>query len=487
MQPLKWVKSAWELLMPELNGHAMGRVRHIHFVGIGGAGMSGIAELLHNLGYEVSGTDISENRTTRRLQSLGIRVSLGHDGSNVTGSDVVVYSSAVSSENPELKSAHQQRIPVIRRAQMLAELMRFHSGIAVAGTHGKTTTTSLIASVLAEGGLDPTYVIGGLLNSAGSHARLGSGKYLVAEADESDASFHHLQPVIAVLTNIDPDHLENYGGDFNSLKENFTEFLNRLPFYGLAVVCVDNPGSRGITGRITNSFITYGIDNDADFMADNIRYDKSTTEFDVIHGSEQNWSGLRLNLPGRHNVLNALAAIAVATELGVDKQTIARALENFQGIARRCHVLGDIRIDNKNVLLIDDYAHHPEEIAAILSAVKSGWPGRRVVVIFQPHRYSRTRDLFGEFRNILSTVDVLILLEIYSAGESPIEGVTGDALCRAIREHGRLEPVFVESVADVIPVLPELLRGQDILLILGAGNIGSLGGSLLDQYAPNVH
>jgi len=473
--------------MPELNGHVMGRVRHIHFVGIGGAGMSGIAELLHNLGYEVSGTDIGETGTTRRLQSLGIKISLGHDECHINGSDVVVYSSAVSGENPELKAAHRQRIPVIRRAQMLAELMRFHSGIAVAGTHGKTTTTSLIASVLAEAGLDPTYVIGGLLNSAGSHARLGSGKYLVAEADESDASFHHLQPVIAVLTNIDPDHLENYGGDFEALKTNFSEFLNRLPFYGLAVICVDNSSSREITEKLTSSFITYGIDNDADFTASNIRYDRSITTFDVKHGTESNWLTLVLNLPGKHNVLNALAAIAVATELGVDKQNIARALAGFQGIARRCHILGDISIDGKTILIIDDYAHHPAEIAAILAAVKTGWPGRRVVVIFQPHRYTRTRDLFNEFCNILSTADVLVLLQIYSAGEAPIAGVTGDTLCRAIREKGKINPVFVESVVDVGPVLPEILLDQDILLILGAGNIGSLGGSLLDRYGPSMH
>lgn len=473
--------------MPELNSHVMGRVRHIHFVGIGGAGMSGIAELLHNLGYEVSGTDVSDSRTTRHLRSLGINILLGHDESHVQGSDVVVYSSAVSMDNPEIKSAHQQRIPVIRRAQMLAELMRFRSGIAVAGTHGKTTTTSLIASLLAEGGFDPTYVIGGLLNSAGSHARLGSGKYLVAEADESDASFHHLQPVIAVLTNIDPDHLENYGGDFERLKTNFVEFINRLPFYGLAVICIDNPGSREITGKISNSFITYGIDNDADLMAQNIRYDKTITEFDVIQGSEQTWSGLRLNLPGKHNVLNALAAIAVATELGVAKQDIARALKNFQGIARRCNVLGDICIDNKTVMLIDDYAHHPEEIAAILSAVKTGWPGRRVVVVFQPHRFTRTRNLFDEFCKILAAVDVLILLEIYPAGEDPIPGVTGASLCQAIQAKGKLNPVFVENVADVGPVLPGLLLDQDIILILGAGNIGLLGGSLRDQYGPNIH
>lgn len=473
--------------MPEATDHAMGRVRHIHFVGIGGAGMSGIAEVLRNLGYEVSGTDIHESSTTRHLQSLGIRITLGHAENNVNDSDVVVYSSAVSADNPELRSAQQKRIPVIRRAQMLAELMRFRSGIAVAGTHGKTTTTSLIASLLAEGGLDPTYVIGGLLNSAGSHAKLGSGKYLVAEADESDASFHHLQPVIAVLTNIDPDHLESYAGDFAILKSSFAEFLNRLPFYGLAVICMDNAGSSEVTEKISNSYITYGIDNDADFMARNITYDRSTTVFDVVQGTGQCWPGLTLNLPGKHNVLNALAAIAVATELGIGKQPIARALANFQGIARRCNILGDIRMGDKSVLLIDDYAHHPEEIAAILSAVKTGWPDKRVVVVFQPHRFTRTRDLFNEFCNVLSAVDVLVLLEIYSAGETPIDNVTGTALCRAIRAQGKVNPVFADSVAEVIPLLPELVRDQDILLILGAGNIGSLGRKLLDQYGPGIH
>ena len=465
----------------------MGRVRHIHFVGIGGAGMSGIAEVLHNLGYIVSGTDQNESRTTKHLRELGLKVSLGHSASHINGSDVVVYSSAVAADNPELQSARQKRIPVIRRAQMLAELMRFQSGIAVAGTHGKTTTTSLIASLLAEGGFDPTYVIGGLLNSAGSHARLGAGKYLVAEADESDASFHHLQPVIAVLTNIDPEHLENYAGDFALLKRNFVEFLNRLPFYGLAVVCVDNAGSREVIEKIANSFITYGIDNAADFIARNIRYDKSTTVFEVCHGEPEQSFEVKLNLPGKHNVLNALAALAVATELGIDREVMTRALANFQGIGRRCQILGEIRINHKSVLLIDDYAHHPAEIAATLAAVKSGWPGRRLVVIFQPHRYTRARDLFAEFAAILATVDVLILLGIYAAGEVPIAGVTGAVLAQAIQAQGKITPLYRENLADVHVVIPELMRDQDILLILGAGSISSLGGNLLNQYGSTVH
>ena len=473
--------------MPDWHGHTMGRVRHIHFVGIGGAGMSGIAEVLHNLGYVVSGTDLNESNTTRHLLNVGIKINLGHHERYVNGSDVVVYSSAVPAENPELQSARQKRIPVIRRAQMLAELMRFRSGIAVAGTHGKTTTTSLIASLLAEGGFDPTYVIGGLLNSAGSHARLGSGKYLVAEADESDASFHHLQPVIAVLTNIDPDHLENFGGDFTVLKHNFAEFLNRLPFYGLAVICIDNAGSREMTTRIANSFITYGIENEADFTARNIRYDQSNTEFEVCQNTPDNRFEIRLNLPGKHNILNTLAAIAVASELGIGRDVITRALANFQGIGRRCQILGKIQIDGKSVLLIDDYAHHPTEIAATLAAVKSGWPGRRLLVIFQPHRYTRTRDLFTNFAEILSTVDALVLLGIYSAGETPLAGVTGATLCQAVQAKGRITPVYVENLADIHAVLPELVRDQDILLILGAGCVGSLGGHMLNQYGVAIH
>lgn len=464
--------------MPERNRHAMGRVRHVHFVGIGGAGMSGIAEVLHNLGYIVTGTDLHESGTTQRLQALGIKVSLGHLASHVNGSDVVVYSSAVAADNPELLSARQRRIPVIRRAQMLAELMRFQSGIAVAGTHGKTTTTSLIASLLAEGGYDPTYVIGGLLNSVGSHAKLGTGKYLVAEADESDASFHHLQPVIAVLTNVDPDHLENYHGDFSALKDSFAEFLNRLPFYGMAVICVDNDGSREMTKKIVNSFITYGIDNEADFMAHNIRYAGTRSEFEVCHGAQENRYEIRLNLPGKHNVLNALAAIAVATELGIDQRVITGVLANFQGIARRCQILGEVRVGGKSVLLIDDYAHHPSEIAATLSAVRTGWPDRRVVVVFQPHRYTRTRDLFSAFAEVLATVDGLILLGIYSAGEAPIAGVTSAALCQAVRGQGKVVPTYVENLADVYSVIPAVIRDRDVLLILGAGSVGALSGRL---------
>lgn len=465
----------------------MGRVRHVHFVGIGGAGMSGIAEVLHNLGYIVSGTDLNESTITRHLRELGIKVSLGHHAHNINGSDVVVYSSAVAVNNPELQSARQKRIPVIRRAQMLAELMRFQSGIAVAGTHGKTTTTSLIASLLADAGYDPTYVIGGLLNSAGSHAKLGSGKYLVAEADESDASFHHLQPVVAVLTNIDPDHLENYGGDFGALKRSFAEFLNRLPFYGLAVVCADNAGTREIMPQIVNSFITYGIDNAADYMASNIRYDQTTTLFEVNHGADDQRYEVRLRLPGKHNVLNALAAITVATELGIGREAITRALANFQGIGRRCQILGEILIGAKAILLVDDYAHHPAEIAATLAAIKSGWPGRRLVVIFQPHRYTRTRDLLKEFAGILSTVDVLILLGIYAAGEAPIAGITGTVLCQAVQAQSRLVPVYVENLAEVSTVLPGILQDQDILLILGAGSVGTLGAQVLQQYGTTRH
>ncbi|MCZ6526525.1 MAG: UDP-N-acetylmuramate--L-alanine ligase [Gammaproteobacteria bacterium] len=473
--------------MPELNEKLMGRVRHIHFVGIGGAGMSGIAEVLNNLGYEVSGSDLHETRVTHHLQSLGVKVIAGHDAAHVNGSDVVVVSTAIADENPELMAAHEQRIPVVPRAEMLAELMRFRMGIAVAGTHGKTTTTSLIASLLAEGGLDPTYVIGGLLNSTGSHAKLGSGQYLVAEADESDASFLHLQPVMAVLTNIDAEHLETYAGDFQCLKNNFSEFLHRLPFYGLVVLCVDDAGNRDILAGIVKPFITYGIDKEADFVAQDIRYEQSQTFFTVTRAGQQDILHIQLNLPGMHNVRNALAAIAVATELGVPRQAIENALLNFQGIARRSDVLGEVRIGDCTLLLIDDYAHHPTEIEAILSAVDNGWPGRHVVVVFQPHRYTRTRDLFENFCQVLSDVDALLLLEVYPAGEPDITGADGRSLCRGIRMRGKVEPVFVDKRQDLQAMLPGIVRDDGILLILGAGDIGSLGAELFAQYGQQVH
>lgn len=468
--------------MPDEFTGGLGRVKHVHFVGIGGAGMSGIAEVLHNLGYTISGSDKNENKVTRRLRSLGIQVVQGHAPEHVNGSDVVVYSSAVSQVNPEIQEARARRIPIIPRAEMLAELMRFKHGIAIAGTHGKTTTTSLIASLLAEGGLDPTYVIGGLLNSTGSHARLGKGKYLVAEADESDASFLHLQPIMAVLTNIDADHLENYGGDFALLKKNFIEFLHRLPFYGLAVICMDDKVNRETLPLIAKPVVTYGVDYEADISARIMKHEGNKTWFQVSRKNQAGWLEIELNLPGRHNVLNALAAITVAHELGIGEEAIISALRNFQGIARRCQILGEIAINNSKLLLVDDYAHHPREIAATLQALQTGWPDRRLVVVFQPHRYTRTRDLFEDFTQVLSEVDVLLLLEVYPAGEVPIAGADSRSLCRAIRQRGQVEPIFVENREGITSLLARNVRDHDILVVLGAGDIGALAPVLMQQY-----
>ncbi len=473
--------------MTDATETSMGRVQKIHFVGIGGAGMSGIAEILHNLGYVISGSDIRENSVTRQLRKLGISVQQGHSAGQVDGSDVVVISGAVAADNPEIQAARRLRIPVIPRAEMLAEIMRFRYGIAVAGTHGKTTTTSLIASLLAEGGLDPTYVIGGRLNSIGSNAKLGSSRYLVAEADESDASFLHLQPVMAVLTNIDADHLATYAGDFSRLRHTFLEFLQRLPFYGLAVLCMDDEGVREILPDMTRPFVTYGIDRPADFSAADIRFNQGCSSFSVSAPGKADWLQIKLNLPGRHNVLNALGAIAVAADLGVADSSIMRAMCDFQGIARRCDVKGDLQVDNRRILLIDDYAHHPSEIRATLDAVNSGWPDRRVVVIFQPHRYTRTRDLFDEFCETLCSPEVLLLFHIYSAGEEPLPGIDSYSLCDGISQRGGEKPVLVENRDDLVPVLSELLQDEDILLIMGAGDIGTLAGELVSRYGMSVH
>lgn len=456
----------------------MGRVRRIHFVGAGGAGMGGIAEVLHNLGYIVTGSDLCENAVTRRLATLGVPVSVGHDASQVDDCDAVVVSTAVPADNPEVRAARQRRIPVVPRAEMLAELMRFRYGIGVAGTHGKTTTTSLIASLLAEGGLDPTFVIGGQLNSADSHARLGDGHYLVAEADESDASFLYLQPSMAVVTNIDADHLSAYEGDFERLRQTFVEYLHHLPFYGLAVLCLDDPEVRNVLAEVTRPVITYGIDTAADVRASQLQQHGMQTRFTVRRAGHDNKLHITLNLPGRHNVLNALAAIAVATELGVPDAAIQQGLAHFQGIGRRFQLVGEITLPSGSVLLIDDYAHHPREIAPTLATVRSGWPGRRLVVVFQPHRYTRTRDLFDDFIQVLSGVDVLILGEVYAAGETPVSGADGRALCRGIRSRGHVDPVFVEKIADLPGVLRDILQDGDVLLTLGAGDIGSLASRL---------
>ena len=460
----------------------MGRVNRIHFVGIGGAGMSGIAEVLHNLGYQISGSDQRQSRVTKHLSSLGINIEIGHDPAQVDGCDVVVISSAIADDNPELLEARAKRIPVIPRAEMLAELMRFQQGIAVAGTHGKTTTTSLVASILAEGGLDPTYVIGGLLNSSGSHARLGAGKYMVAEADESDASFLHLQPTIAILTNVDADHLETYGGDIGCLQDNFIEFLHHLPFHGLAVICLDDAGVRKIMGNILKPFKTYGFDEDADYFAHDVHHEGQESCFQVSRADKKEWLQVKLNLPGKHNILNALAAIAVAHEVGVADESIITALAEFQGIGRRCQVMGELNIQDKKVLLIDDYAHHPREINATLQAVRQGWPDKRIVVIFQPHRYTRTRDLFEDFCQVLSEADKLLLLDIYSAGETPVAGADGRSLCRATRQRGQVDPIFVEQQEEIPRLLENLVEENDLLLVLGAGNVGAVSANLQQQY-----
>ncbi len=456
----------------------MGKVRRIHFIGIGGAGMGGIAEVLHNLGYEVSGSDLRENNMTRRLAGMGVTVFIGHDAVHVESMDAVVVSSAITGDNPELRAARHRRIPVVPRAEMLAELMRFRYGIGVAGTHGKTTTTSLIASLLAEGGLDPTFVIGGQLNSTASHARLGEGHFLVAEADESDASFLYLQPSMAVLTNIDADHLSTYDGSFDRLRQTFIEFLHHLPFYGLAILCLDDPQVRSVLGEVTRPVKTYGIDSAADVRAGNIKQTGIQTHFSVWRSGVNKELSITLNLPGRHNVLNALAAIAVAEELGVSDAAIQRGLSRFQGISRRFHLAGEVLTAAGNVLLIDDYAHHPREITPTLEAVRTGWPGRRLVVVFQPHRYSRTRDLFDDFIQVLSGVDALVLTEVYPAGESPISGADGRALCQGIRARGHSSLVFIEDITTLPEVLAGILQDGDVLLTLGAGDIGAVAAGL---------
>jgi len=452
-------------------------VKRIHFVGIGGAGMCGIAEVLHNLEYGVSGSDTAENANTRRLADLGIRIFIGHDVMHVRGADVVVISSAVKEGNPEVQAARAAKIPVIPRAEMLGELMRLQRGIAIAGTHGKTTTTSLVASVLGQGGLDPTFVIGGRLNSAGANARLGRGEYLVAEADESDASFLHLQPFMAVVTNIDVDHMETYGGDFNRLKQTFVDFLHNLPFYGLAILCIDDPVVREILPRVHKPVRTYGTSVDADVRATDITQDGLQMHFSVTVGKGAKPIQITVNQPGRHNVLNALAAIAVAHEVGVSEAAMREGLANFAGIGRRFQVNGRIAVADGDILLVDDYGHHPRELAATIQAAREGWPQRRLVVAFQPHRYTRTRDLLDDFSAVLASCDPLLITEVYAAGEAPISGADGRALCRTIRARGG-NPVFVENVNELPEMLAETLQANDLLLTLGAGNIGQVAASL---------
>ncbi len=458
--------------------HFMRRIHKVHFVGIGGAGMSGIAEVMHTLGYEVSGSDMASNSATDRLQAAGVKIFKGHAAAHVSEVDVVVTSTAIAQTNPEVVAAREQHIAVVPRAEMLAELMRFSHGIAVAGTHGKTTTTSLIASVLAEGGLDPTYVIGGKLNSSASHARLGGGRYLVAEADESDASFLYLQPMISVVTNVDADHLPTYEGDFEKLRHAFVEFLHHLPFYGLAVLCVDDDEVRKLLPCITRPVRSYGTDPGADVRAMNIVADGLQTHFDVMLPEREHALAMTLNMPGMHNVLNSLAAIAIAHELGVDDAQIQSALARFEGIGRRMHLYGEIKTPAGRATLVDDYGHHPTEVAATLQAVRTGWPNKRLVVAFQPHRYTRTRDLFEDFSSVLADVDVLLLSEVYAAGEAHIAGADGRALCAAIRARGKVNPIFVEDIEQLHTALTDVVADGDLVLTLGAGSVGRIASEL---------
>ncbi len=450
----------------------MGRIQHLHFVGIGGAGMGGIAEILLNEGYTISGSDLQENTMTQHLQLLGAHFKQGHDAQHIDKADVLIYSSAGPQDNVEIMNARQTRIPVVPRAIMLAELMRFRYGIAVAGTHGKTTTTSLVASLLGEAGLDPTFVIGGRLNSTSSNARLGAGRYLVAEADESDASFLCLQPMLTIITNIDADHMDTYGGDFQRLKQSFIEFLHLLPFYGLAILCFDDPIIRSILPHIMRPIITYGFSEDADIQITSFQQKEIKNHFTVLRKTRKPLD-ITLNLPGQHNALNAVAAIAIATELDIEDETIQTALANFSGIDRRFQ-LGTLKLKKGEVLLIDDYGHHPREIAATLKTIRSAWPNRRLIMAYQPHRYTRTRDLFNDFVDILSRVDHLLLLNVYSAGETPIPGADSLALAEHIHQSSGLNPTLVADKHKLSCSLHSILRANDVLLLQGAGDIGGI-------------
>jgi len=462
------------------------KIHHLHFIGIGGSGMSGIAEVLLNLGYTVSGSDLQAGAATQRLAALGAKILLGHQAANIAGADAIVVSTAVKTDNPEVVAAREARIPVVPRAQMLAELMRLKQGIAVAGTHGKTTTTSLIASILGEGGFDPTFVIGGRLNAAGANARLGKGDFLVAEADESDASFLRLSPVISVVTNIDADHMETYGHDFGKLKQAFVDFLERLPFYGVAVLCTDDPNVNDIMPQVTKQIVRYGLNEQANIRAEDVRADNGRMHFTAVrrNGSVSRLP-ITLNLPGVHYVQNALAAIAVATEVGATDDAIVKALGEFRGVGRRFQRYGELPLVGAgqragSVTVIDDYGHHPVEMMATIAAARGAFPDRRLVLAFQPHRYSRTRDCFEDFVQVLGTVDVLLLTEVYAAGEAPIVAADGRALTRALRVAGKVEPLFVESVHDLPAALVDTLRDGDVLLTMGAGSIGGTAAKLFE-------
>ncbi|QTF07121.1 UDP-N-acetylmuramate--L-alanine ligase [Brenneria izadpanahii] len=467
-------------IVPEMH-----RVRHIHFVGIGGAGMGGIAEVLANEGYEISGSDLAPNAVTQQLSELGAQIYFHHRAENVLNASVVVVSSAISADNPEIVAAHEARIPVIRRAEMLAELMRFRHGIAVAGTHGKTTTTAMVASIYAEAGLDPTFVNGGLVKAAGTHARLGSSRYLIAEADESDASFLHLQPVVAIVTNIEADHMDTYQGDFENLKQTFVNFLHNLPFYGRAVMCVDDDVIRELLPRVGRHITTYGFSDDADVRIASYRQTGAQGHFTLAR-LDKPLLNVTLNAPGRHNALNAAAAVAVAMNEGIDDESILRALERFEGTGRRFDFLGEYPLELVNgqsgsAMLVDDYGHHPTEVDATIKAARAGWPDKRLVMIFQPHRYTRTRDLYDDFAHVLSQVDVLFMLDVYPAGESPIPGADSRSLCRTIRGRGKIDPILVTDVDTLPELLSQALRDGDLVLVQGAGNIGKLARKLADS------
>ena len=461
--------------------HPMRRIQRIHFVGIAGAGMSGIAEVLVNQGFEVSGSDIADNRITRRLRKLGATIFKGHCASQVKGANVLVVSSAVSADNLEIRAARKLRIPVVPRAEMLAELMRFRRGIAIAGTHGKTTTTSLTTSLLAQAGMDPTFVIGGLLNSWGSNARLGKGEYLVAEADESDGSFLLLQPVVALVTNIDRDHLEAYDNSFDQLKKAFLEFLHHLPFYGVAVLCLDDENVANMIPAVTRAVVTYGLSEEADIRGSALQQEGRVMHFNVHLPDQSRALPVSLNLPGPHNVCNALGAIAIAWELGVDVAAVIDVLAGFEGIGRRFADVGSFTIGNGEVMVIEDYGHHPSELIATIAAARSGWPDKRIVTVFQPHRYSRTHALFDEFSQALADSDVVVLTDIYPAGEEAIDGVDSGALCQSIRARGRVNPVLISNVFDLPRELPSMLEDGDLVLLMGAGNIGQVAQEIREK------
>ncbi|MGB2259871.1 MAG: UDP-N-acetylmuramate--L-alanine ligase [Porticoccaceae bacterium] len=459
----------------------MRRIRRIHFVGIGGSGMSGIAEVLLNQGYEISGSDISASPSVRRLTEAGAEIFLGHSESNIENADVVVKSSAVTIENPEIASARERGIPVVRRAEMLAELMRYRHGIAIAGTHGKTTTTSLITAILAEDGRDPTFVVGGRVNSVGTNAKLGGSRYLVAEADESDASFLHLQPMVSVVTNIEEDHMETYGFDFEVMKKTYIEFLHNLPFYGLAVLCIDDEVIRDLLVEVARPMLTYGFSEDAAYRLRDLSADKRQCSFVIDRPDNKPSLSINLNIPGRHNALNAAAAVAVATDEGISDEAIIAGLDKFSGVGRRFEMVGEYQVEGGSAMLVDDYGHHPTEVKATIQAVRDGWPEKRLVMVFQPHRYSRTRDLYEDFVQVLSQVDVLLVLDVYAAGEEPIAGAGSKNLCGSIRQRGMIDPIFVEQIEEVPKLLGDLVRGGDLVMTQGAGSVSKLVAMLADS------